>query len=41
VLEALPRPAKVTRRTDSKYLLAGITKWIRGWQLNGWRTAAK
>jgi len=26
VLEALQRPAKVTLRTDSKYLLDGITK---------------
>ena len=40
-LEALQRPAKVTLHTDSKYLLDGITKWIKGWQRNGWRTAAK
>ncbi len=40
-LEALQRPAKVTLRTDSKYLLVGITKWIKGWQLNGWKTAAR
>jgi ribonuclease HI len=39
--EALQRPAKVTLRTDSKYLLDGITKWIKGWQLNGWKTAAR
>jgi ribonuclease HI len=31
----------VTLRTDSKYLLDGITKWIKGWQLNGWKTAAR
>jgi ribonuclease HI len=41
VLEALQRPAKVTLRTDSKYLLDGITKWIKGWQLNRWKTAAR
>jgi len=40
-LEALQRPAKVSLHTDSRYLLDGITKWIKGWQLNGWRTAAK
>jgi len=40
-LEALRRPAKVRLHTDSKYLLDGITKWIKGWQLNGWKTAAK
>ena len=39
--EALRRPAKVTLRTDSKYLLDGITKWIKGWQLKGWKSAAR
>ena len=39
--EALQRPAKVTLRTDSKYLLDGITKWIKGWQLKGWKSAAR
>ncbi len=40
-LEGLNRPATVQLYTDSKYLLDGITKWIHGWQRNGWRTAAK
>jgi ribonuclease HI len=40
-LESLQRPAKVSLHTDSTYLLNGITKWIDGWQRNGWRTAAK
>ena len=40
-LEALQRPAQVTLHTDSKYLLDGITKWIKGWQRNGWLTSAK
>jgi ribonuclease HI len=40
-LEALRRPAKVTLYTDSTYLLNGITKWITGWQRNGWLTSAK
>lgn len=40
-LEALQRPAKVTLHTDGRYLLGGITKWIKGWQLNGWKTAAR
>ena len=39
-LEALQRPATVRLHTDSTYLLNGITKWIQGWQRNGWRTAA-
>ena len=40
-LEALSRPARVQVHTDSKYLLDGITRWIRGWQRNGWLTSAK
>ena len=40
-LEALQRPTTVSLHTDSKYLLDGITKWIQGWQRNGWKTAAK
>jgi len=40
-LEALRRPSTVSLHTDSKYLLDGITKWIEGWQRNGWKTAAK
>ena len=40
-LEALQRPSMVILHTDSKYLLDGITKWIQGWQRNGWKTAAK
>ena len=35
------RPATVSLHTDSKYLLDGITKWVQGWQRNGWKTAAK
>ena len=27
--------------TDSTYVINGITKWIFGWQKNGWRTANK
>jgi len=27
--------------TDSKYVLQGITEWIKGWKKKGWRTASK
>ncbi|TSC58558.1 MAG: ribonuclease H [Parcubacteria group bacterium Greene0416_79] len=27
--------------SDSSYLINGITRWIRGWQKNGWKTAGK
>jgi ribonuclease HI len=40
-LEALKRPCEVTLTTDSVYVRDGITKWIHGWQRNGWRTADK
>jgi ribonuclease HI len=38
-LEALKRPCQVDLTTDSVYVRDGITKWIHGWQRNGWRTA--
>ena len=40
-LRALKRPCEVTLTTDSNYVRDGITKWIAGWQRNGWRTADK
>jgi ribonuclease HI len=40
-LEALKRPCRVTLSTDSRYVMDGLTKWIVGWQRNGWRTAAR
>ncbi len=40
-LEALKRPCQVQLSTDSVYVRDGITKWISGWQRNGWKTAAK
>ncbi|MDB4984797.1 MAG: ribonuclease [Patescibacteria group bacterium] len=27
--------------TDSSYVINGITKWVHGWQKNGWKTQAK
>jgi ribonuclease HI len=40
-LEALKRPVRVQLYTDSKYVLDGITKWLPGWERNGWKTASK
>ena len=40
-LAALKRPCQVTLSTDSRYVMDGLTKWLAGWQRNGWRTAAK
>ena len=40
-LNALKSPCEVQLHTDSKYVIDGITKWIFGWQKNGWKNAAK
>jgi len=40
-LNALKRPCEVHLHTDSTYVKDGLTKWIRGWKKNGWRTADK
>lgn len=40
-LAALTRPSTVILYTDSVYVRDGITKWVSGWQRNGWKTAAK
>ncbi len=39
--QALKSPCEVKLHTDSHYVIDGITKWIFGWQSNGWKTAAK
>src|SRR6478736_4121248 len=38
---ALKQPCVVEFHTDSNYLRDGITRWLRGWKRNGWRTQAK
>jgi len=40
-LEALKRPCRVVVSTDSRYVMDGLTKWLPGWQRNGWKTAAR
>jgi ribonuclease HI len=40
-LETLKRPCTVDLTTDSNYVRDGITKWIKGWKKNGWKTADK
>lgn len=40
-LNALKKPCRVTLSTDSVYVRDGITKWVHGWQRNGWQTANK
>ena len=38
-LESLKAASEVDLYTDSNYLRGGITKWIKSWKKNGWRTA--
>ncbi|MES2753213.1 MAG: ribonuclease HI [Pseudomonadota bacterium] len=40
-LNALTKPCAVQLSTDSRYVMDGLTKWVKGWQRNGWRTADK
>jgi ribonuclease HI len=41
-LRALTRPCRVHIQCDSAYVVdAHLKGWIRNWQRNGWRTAAK
>lgn len=40
-LKALKKPCRVKLSTDSRYVMDGLTKWIKGWQKNGWKTADK
>lgn len=36
----LPAGPRIVR-TDSSYVINGITKWVHGWQKNGWKTQDK
>ncbi len=38
-LEALKRPCRVILTTDSQYLKLGMTQWLSGWKLRGWKTS--
>ena len=40
-LKVLKEPCKVNLTTDSKYVLDGITEWIKNWKKNNWKNAAK
>lgn len=45
VIESLKKvkeeESKIEIHTDSSYLINGITKWIKGWQKNDWKTKEK
>jgi ribonuclease HI len=40
-LKAVPVGSKILLRADSKYVVKGITIWIRSWLAKNWLTVAK
>ncbi|MCX7543764.1 ribonuclease HI [Marinicella gelatinilytica] len=40
-LESLRQPCDIELYTDSKYVMDGATRWLKGWRANGWRTSQK
>lgn len=40
LLESLAGPSVIDLYTDSEYLRQGITSWIDGWEVNGWKTTS-
>ena len=40
-LQFLETSSNVILTTDSKYVMQGITEWIKNWKARGWRTASK
>lgn len=40
-LQAVPDGALVAVNTDSKYVIDGITSWVKSWIRNGWLTVNK
>lgn len=40
-LKATKKNAVVLLHTDSSYVINGITKWVKGWEKNGWQTKEK
>ncbi|MCL5124059.1 MAG: ribonuclease HI [Deltaproteobacteria bacterium] len=38
-LEALKRRCKIKIATDSKYLMLGITQWLKSWKSRNWKTS--
>lgn len=40
-LSALKSACQVTLYTDSKYVMDGVTKYMKNWKAKGWKTADK
>ncbi len=40
-LRKLKGPSHVIVHTDSRYVMDGASKWLKGWKVKGWKTADK
>jgi ribonuclease HI len=40
-LKALKASPAIIIHTDSRYVMDGAEKWLKGWKKNGWKTADK
>ena len=40
-LEIYNKSEKIEIFTDSKYVMQGITEWIKNWKINNWKTSQK
>jgi len=40
-LEQTKKGSQIVLYTDSSYLINGITKWVKGWKRNDWKTKVK
>ncbi len=40
-LESILKENEINIYTDSAYVVSGITRWVKGWQRNNWRTSGK
>lgn len=40
-LQQIKKPSVVVLTTDSQYVRKGITEWLSGWKLKGWKNSQK
>ena len=40
-LEAVKQPSIIALTTDSQYVRKGITEWISGWKIKGWKNSQR
>mgnify|MGYP003394174217 CR=1 FL=1 len=40
-LESIPNEKEITIYIDSAYVVNGITRWVKGWEKNDWKTSLK